>query len=150
MAEYFEPAALKFIIVFTVVALIVVMSGIVFLVKQKNTDRLKGLFPVVDSILVTAGFMAFTGTGLALIQSAGKIAHSKISDEPAFLQSAEKWSMTISPKEWDFIFKEMLRASHTVLLAGLIFFILFEAWLVLRLLYRKKINKTLLPLNTEI
>ena len=141
MVEYLDPYAMKFILATAAVALIVAIADIVLLVRRRGTARLERLLPAVDSILVIAGFMAFTGTGMALIQSAGKIAMSKIPRETTFSEIAQKWHMTFSWKEWDFMFKVMLSAFLTVIIVWLLFFVLFEIWFVVRILYRRYMKK---------
>ncbi|MDP2982963.1 MAG: hypothetical protein Q8O92_06525 [Candidatus Latescibacter sp.] len=141
MVEYLEPVSMKFILVSAAVAAVVAIADVVLLVRRRGTARLEGLLPAVDSILVIAGFMAFTGTCIALMQSAGKIAMSTIPREITLSKIAQRWQMTFSWKEWDFMFKVMLSAFLTAIIAWLLFFVFFEVWFLLRLLYRKNIKK---------
>jgi len=141
MVEYLEPAAMKFIIVTAAIAAIVAIADVVLLMRRKGTALLAGLLPAVDSILVIAGFMAFTGTGIVLVRSAGKIAESKILSEETFSKIAQRWQISFSVIGWDFIFKVMLSAFLTAIIAWLLFFVLFEVWFLLRLLYRQYMKK---------
>jgi hypothetical protein len=141
MVEFLEPGAIKFILVTSAVAAIVAIADIVLLVRRRGTARLKGLLPAVDSVLVIAGFMAFTGTCIALMQSAGKIAMSKIPLEKSFSEIAQKWYMTYSAIASEFYLKVILSAFITVLVVWVLFFVFFEVWFLLRLLYRKEIKK---------
>ena len=121
MVEYLDPYAMKFILATAAVALIVAIADIVLLVRRRGTARLERLLPAVDSILVIAGFMAFTGTGIVLIRSAGKIASYEIA-----------WMLT---------FRVMLSALTTAIIAWLLFFVFFEVWFLLRLLYRQYMKR---------
>lgn len=141
MVEYLEPVAMKFILVTTIIAAIVVIVDIVLLVRSKGTARLEGLLPAVDSILVIAGFMAFTGTGITLIQSAGKIAGSNSLIETVLSKISQRWEWGISGNGWTFTFKVMVTALTTVIIAWFLFFVFFEVWLLLRLLYRRYMKK---------
>ena len=141
MVEYLEPVAMKFILVLAAVAAAVAIADVVLLVRRKGTARLEGLLPAVDSILVIAGFMAFTGTGIALTQSAGKIASSKILMEETFSKIAQREQISLSVNGWQFTFKVMLSVFGTVLIAWLLFFVFFEVWYLLRLLHRQYMKK---------
>ena len=134
MVEYLEPVAMKFIIVTAALAAAVAIADVVLLVRRKGTARLEGLLPAVDSILVIAGFMAFTGTGIVLIQSAERIAYTNIdwlsTGAPPFSQDASK-----------LILDMMLGAFATAIIAWFLFFVFFEVWLLLRFLIGKYTKK---------
>lgn len=140
MVEYLEPVAMKFIFAFAAVAVVVAIADVILLIRRRGTARLDGLLPAVDSILVIAGFMAFTGTCIALIQATGEIANSKIPLEKVFSEIAQKWELVYSWAAWNFMFKVMLSALLTAIIAWLLFFVFFEVWFFLRLLYRKYIK----------
>lgn len=141
MVEYLEPVAMKFIIVTAAIATIVVITDIVLIMRRKGTARLEGLLPAVDSVLVIAGFMAFTGTGIALIQSAGKIADCNSLMEPVLTEITQRWTVAITGSGWTFAFNVLVTALTTVIIVWALFFIFFEVWLLLRLLYRRYMKK---------
>jgi hypothetical protein len=145
MTQYVIPGAIKYIMVLASVAAIVAAVDIVMLVKRKGTTHLKGILPAIDSILVIAGFMAFSGSFIALIQSANKIAGSKIPMESTFSEINQKWQMTFPTAFWEFLFKVILCAFVTVLIAWLLFFFFFEVWYVIRLQHRKFMKKLSTP-----
>jgi hypothetical protein len=124
MLQFLDLHAMKFILVMALVTAILVIADLVLLEKRKGTSRLQGLFPAVDSILVIAGFMAFTGTCLALIGSAGRLAMRSSNDIPSEL-----------------ILTVILSAFTTTLIAWSLFFFFFEVWVLLRLLFRKQMKK---------
>ncbi len=123
MFEFLEPGAMKFILVTAAVVAVVAIADVILLVRSRGTVRLAGFLPAVDSILVIAGFMAFAGTCGALISSTGQFA---------------KWKGDIP---FEFTLKVILTAFITTLVAWVLFFVFFEVWFLLRILYRKEIKK---------
>ena len=145
MVEYFEPVAMKFILVFAAVAAVVAVADVIMLIRYRGTARLVEFIPAVDSIPVIAGFMAFTGTCILLVQSAGKFAMSNIYQEKAFFEKSQRWEMVpISQSDTKIVMKVYVSALITAVIAWLLFFVLVEIWIVLRLLYRRYLKKLLI------
>jgi hypothetical protein len=134
METYLDPAAMKFIIVSAVIAAIFVIVDTVLLVWWRDVSRFKGLLPAVDSILVIAGFMAFTGTGVTLVHSAGRISNTNID-----------WASSAAPpfieQGWKLSFEVLLTSLTTAIVAWFLFFFFFEVWLALRYLIVKHMKK---------
>lgn len=139
MLEYLEPTAMKFILVTATLAAVVTIADIVLLFQRRDAARLKELLPAVDSILVIAGFMVFTGTGVALVQSAGKM--TNITMEKTFFEIAQRWGYSISGESQTYIIKVMATVFSTVLIAWFLFFVFFEAWYFLRFMLRRNMKK---------
>ena len=141
MIEYLEPVSMKFILVTAAIIATVAIADIVLLVKRRGTPRLEGLLPAVDSILVIAGFMTFIGIGIALLQSSGEIARSTILMETVMSEHTQILFYAVSGKGCIFTIKVMISVLATTLIALFLFFVFFEVWFLLRLLYRQYMKK---------
>lgn len=146
MVEYLEPVAMKFILVLAVVAAGVAIADFIMLMRYRGTARLKGLLPAIDSILVIDGFMAFTGTCILLAQSAGKIATTNIQVpldlETIYHDHYMQWrDAVIVGFGWEFALKVLLTMLITAIIAGLLFFVFFEIWVILRFLHQHYMKK---------
>jgi hypothetical protein len=145
MTLYVVPWAMNYIIVLASITAIVTVTDIVMLARNRGTARLKGLLPAIDSILIIAGFMAFSGSFITFIYSANKIAGSKIPMEKTFSEISQKWQMNYPAAFGEFALKEILCAFITAIFAWILFFFFFEVWYIIRLQHRKLMKKLSTP-----
>jgi hypothetical protein len=140
MIEYLEPVSLKFIFWTAAVAAAVVIADAVILLRSNGIPRLRVLRPAVDSVLVIAGFMAFIGTGIAMIQSFNRIASARDLNEETISPLTQRLQYSFSAHGWAFMFKVEVTALMTVTVAWFLFFVFFEAWLLLRGMLRRRMK----------